>query len=659
MRNIFIILLLIGIFSFGATARTGGGITSKGATTYTGWTRVAPYVYTKNGTDNVGIGTTIVPQKLYVSGTGEFQAFKLNQNPSAGYVLTSTALGIGTWMPSSGGGGGSPPGGNIGAVQYNNPSGTFAGDATKFSFNGTNVGIGTSTAPASSLTILGNVGIGTLAGDGFLINSPPSGGMTMYGNVGIGTWIPTTRLALSASLNDTGIDINSTASSFTSANIVAIGGGGGSGGGSGGVNYPAAGGGGEVKISNAFTITNLQSIGVTVGGGGAGQYNAVGADGTSSVFSSITARGGKAGGTVADGRGGNSGNTLFTGGVKGTVASGGGAGDSQNGTNGVADTNGGNGGAGTSSSISGASVCYAGGGAGLSSGALGTATCGGGVDANGSANTGGGAGISSGVLRNGGTGVVIISYITPTPDDGTGGTISHAGGNTIHTFTASGTFVAPSNGSSVTASPRIKFQQTLATKYTVGIDGNDFSKFKLSTTALGTGDVLAVDSAGNVGINGSSPAGKFEVNAAGTPFLVDSNSNVGIGTNIIGNAGLSVMNGNVGIGTWKPVNEFVVKGIYAHSWGSPIPVLSSCGGGSPTVKGTDNDFQITVGTTATGCTATFGRTTYADASCVVSNQTMSITSALGYTVSSTAIVISQGVGLSGDLLNVHCDFKNP
>lgn len=115
--------------------------------------------------------------------------------------------------------------------------------------------------------------------------------------------------------------------------------------------------------------------------------------------------------------------------------------------------------------------------------------------------------------------------------------------------------------------------------------------------------------------------------------------------------------GAVGIGTTVYGNALAINGSYTQQWGTKIPSISSCGGGTPAVKGTDNDFQITVGTVATGCTASFGGT-YADASCVVTNQSMSVTSALGYTVSSSAIVISQGVGLSGDLLNVHCGFKN-
>jgi hypothetical protein len=41
---------------------------------------------------------------------------------------------------------------------------------------------------------------------------------------------------------------------------------------------------------------------------------------------------------------------------------------------------------------------------------------------------------------NGGSGVVIISYLGP--QRGTGGSVTSVGGNTIHTFTSSGTYTA-------------------------------------------------------------------------------------------------------------------------------------------------------------------------------------------------------------------------
>ena len=56
----------------------------------------------------------------------------------------------------------------------------------------------------------------------------------------------------------------------------------------------------------------------------------------------------------------------------------------------------------------------------------------------GSTNLGGGAG--GGPNSAGGSGLVIIAY--PGPQRGTGGTYSSTGGNSIHTYTASGTFTA-------------------------------------------------------------------------------------------------------------------------------------------------------------------------------------------------------------------------
>jgi hypothetical protein len=61
---------------------------------------------------------------------------------------------------------------------------------------------------------------------------------------------------------------------------------------------------------------------------------------------------------------------------------------------------------------------------------------------NGSANSGGGAGggrDNPGVFGgNGGSGVVILSYLGS--QRGTGGTVTSSGGYTIHTFTSSGTY---------------------------------------------------------------------------------------------------------------------------------------------------------------------------------------------------------------------------
>jgi hypothetical protein len=51
---------------------------------------------------------------------------------------------------------------------------------------------------------------------------------------------------------------------------------------------------------------------------------------------------------------------------------------------------------------------------------------------------GGGGGTGAGAPAAGGSGIVIVSY--PGAQRGTGGTVTSSGGNTIHTFTTSGTY---------------------------------------------------------------------------------------------------------------------------------------------------------------------------------------------------------------------------
>jgi len=119
---------------------------------------------------NVGIGTATVPQSLYVAGTGEVQSFKMNNSPVSGGVLVSNTVGVGTWMAIGAVAPATPPGGGLNAVEYNSPVGTFAGKEQTFSFNGTNVGIGT-TNGVNLLDVRGNTSVTS-------------------GNVGIGTTVP-------------------------------------------------------------------------------------------------------------------------------------------------------------------------------------------------------------------------------------------------------------------------------------------------------------------------------------------------------------------------------------------------------------------------------------------------------------------------------------
>ena len=261
--------------------------------------------------------------------------------------------------------------------------------------------------------------------------------------------------------------------------------GGGGGGMSGGANSSigAGGGAGGMVEGTGHAVTVSTAYTVTVGAGGANHTN-----GNNSVFDGITAiggghggsggptatSGGSGGGQASDGVSscsgaaatqGNSGDGIgfgFNGGACIKVlpfSPGGGGGASAVGATGVSSQSGA-GGAGRVNSISGASVTYAGGGGGGQS-AWGAAAGSGGSGGGGSggnsgspagnpgvANRGGGGGGAAnlGPPSSGGSGssgIIIISYPTGSITGATGGTITTSGGNTIHTFTSSGTFTIP------------------------------------------------------------------------------------------------------------------------------------------------------------------------------------------------------------------------
>jgi hypothetical protein len=82
------------------------------------------------------------------------------------------------------------------------------------------------------------------------------------------------------------------------------------------------------------------------------------------------------------------------------------------------------------------------------------------------------------------------------------------------------------------------------------------------------------------------------------------------------------------------------------------PALTSCGSGSPAIVGDDKDGQVTMGTSATGCTITFN-TAYTSAPlCTVSWQATPLASQ-SYAVSTTALTLTQ-TSTSGNKVNYHC-----
>lgn len=245
-------------------------------------------------------------------------------------------------------------------------------------------------------------------------------------------------------------------STFTATALV-VGGGGGGGGGE--INpagdAPGGGGGGGVIYNSSLSITP-QAYTITVGDGGAGATGSSlnGTVGSNSTFSTLLTAYGGGYGSREEGNGGNGGSGGGAGGscstgdkIGGTGTAGQGysggnntdaactyrSGSGGGGAGGVGNVNlsnggGGAGGVGISNSISGSAVSYAGGGgggAGRNVGVLGGAGQAGGggggsspngVGGNATANSGsggGGAGSGTNVGGAGGSGIVVVRYLTP------------------------------------------------------------------------------------------------------------------------------------------------------------------------------------------------------------------------------------------------------
>ena len=281
---------------------------------------------------------------------------------------------------------------------------------------------------------------------------------------------------------------------------------GGGGGGLGYATYVGGGGGAGGFSTGSNLVVSAQTYTVTVGAGGNGSADYNGdpnpalTKGSSSTFSSITSLGGGGGdrfgggpdqthknggsggggscnpgaGTGTVGQGNNGGN--FT--IHSCNVSGGGGGAGAVGGS-YTPSYAGVGGAGvanpivgsTSGVLSGGIYYLAGGGAGGGnvSSAVGGIGGGGNSGVAGIANTGGGggAGFSGNATgKAGGSGIVIIKYLTSVMS-ATGGNITTVGGHTIHTFLSSGSFVVtPVNGAS-----SVKDNNT-ATRWTSSSESN-------------------------------------------------------------------------------------------------------------------------------------------------------------------------------------------
>lgn len=87
--------------------------------------------------------------------------------------------------------------------------------------------------------------------------------------------------------------------------------------------------------------------------------------------------------------------------------------------------------------------------------------------------------------------------------------------------------------------------------------------------------------------------------------------------------------------------------------GGDAPLLSSCGT-NPSVIGNDQHGEVTVGSVAaTACTITFAHAYPSAPACTITNQSMSVVNAMTYTISGSAIVVSQ-TGLTSAKLDYIC-----
>ena len=232
--------------------------------------------------------------------------------------------------------------------------------------------------------------------------------------------------------------------SVTTGNVLVVAGGGSGGGG----NYLGGGGGAGGYISSANYSLSGESFNVVVGTGGAGVKTSVGINGGPSTFDTLTATGGGGGGWYyitgpvqypgnSGGSGGGGCGAWSVGGssmagqgyyggngsASANYGAGGGGGAGGAGVNGVGSV-GGNGGLGVASSITGSELYYAGGGGGAvynaGTGGVGGSGVGGngstGAGTNGVVNTGSGGGgaerAGTATSGSGGTGIVIVSYIS-------------------------------------------------------------------------------------------------------------------------------------------------------------------------------------------------------------------------------------------------------
>lgn len=259
--------------------------------------------------------------------------------------------------------------------------------------------------------------------------------------------------------------------------------------------------------------------------------------------------------------------------------------------------------------------------------------------------------------------------------DGSGKTISTGGSNTGVGHSAlqsvqsgsSNTAIGSSAGQTVTGAGNINIGAT-----NNGGSGSD-------NVQIGFNDTDSTSGSGNIVIGAQSTG---LPNAAGSQQLNIGNVLYGTGVYNTGvQSGQPTANGTIGVGTTTPwgklslslntndttmFNAFTIASSTAtatttlfridnvgHIYASSTsPVLSGCGT-APSMKGSDTWGEITIGSTASGCTLTFGIAWSVAPVCVISNQSMSVVNAMTYTISTTALTLTM-TSSGGDKIDYIC-----